>query len=83
MIYLKSVLVGIAAAMTASVIYIVAMFVIPLLLPFLLARMTGSVGGGAAGAVVSEGPLVGIALAAFAAGFYWQLRRASKTRRSA
>ena len=78
MIYLKSVLVGMVAALVASVIYILAVFVFPLLLPFLLSRISGT--GGTAAASFSSGPVLGIAVVAFAAGFYWQFRRASQTR---
>jgi hypothetical protein len=83
MIYLRSLLVGIMAAMVASVIYILAVFVLPVLMPFLLSRVTGDVGAGATGASFSSGPVLGIALVAFAAGFYWKFRRVSQTRRHA
>ncbi len=79
MIYVKGILVGILAALAASVLYITAVFVLPLLLPFLLSRITGN--GGGAGASFSTGPVLGIALVAFAAGFYWEFRRVSRTRR--
>lgn len=79
MIYVKGILVGILAALAASVLYILAVFVLPLLLPFLLSRITGNSGG--AGASFSTGPVLGIALVAFAAGFYWEFRRVSRTRR--
>jgi hypothetical protein len=77
-IYLKSVLVGIVAALVASVLYILAAFVLPLLLPFLLSRIAGT--GGTAAATVSEGPVLGIALMAFVVGSYWEFRRVSKIR---
>ena len=79
MIYLKGILVGILVAVAASVLYVLAVFVLPLLLPFLLSRITGT--GGVAGASFSSGPVLGIALVGFAAGFYWEFRRASRTRR--
>ena len=78
MIYLKSVLVGMVAALVASVIYILAVLVLPLLLPFLLSRIAGT--GGAATAYFSEGSVLGIAIIAYAAGFYWTFRRASEAR---
>jgi hypothetical protein len=81
MIYLKGILVGISVAVAASVLFVVAVFVLPLLLPFLLSRVTGN--GGMAAASFSSGPILGIALVAFAAGFYWEFRRASTTRRRA
>ena len=79
MIYLKGILVGILVAVAASVLYVVGVFVLPLLLPFLLSRITGT--AGAAGASFSTGPVLGIALVGFAGGFYWEFRRASRTRR--
>ena len=78
LIYFKSILVGIVAALVASVIYILAVFVVPILLPFLLSRVAGT--AGAAGASFSEGPVLGIAAVAFAFGFYWQFRRGSRAR---
>lgn len=76
--YLKSLLVGIVAALVASVLYVMAVFVLPILVPFLLSKITGT--GGAAGASLSDGPVLIIAVIAFAAGFYWQLRRGSAVR---
>ena len=78
MIYLKGVVAGMVTALVASVIYILAVFVLPLLLPFVLSRIAGT--GGAATASVSEGPVLGIAIIAFAVGFYWQFRRGSQAR---
>lgn len=69
---------GMVAAVVASVIYILAVFVFPLVLPFVLSRMTGA--GGAAAASFSVGPVLGIAVVAFVAGFYWQFRRGSEPR---
>ena len=73
MIYLKSFFVGMAAAFFASATYVLVVFVFPLLFPFLLSRITGA--GGMAGASVSSGPVLVIAIVAFIAGFYWRLRR--------
>jgi hypothetical protein len=81
MMYLKSVLAGMVAALVASVIYILAVFVFPLVFPFLMSRMTGGVG--MAAAVLSEGEVLGIAIVAFAVGCYWQFRRGSAPRRRA
>jgi hypothetical protein len=76
MIYLKGVVVGMVAALVACAVYILVLFVFPILIPFLLSRMTGA--GGGAGASFSGGPVLGIAVIAFAAGFYWQVRRGPK-----
>jgi hypothetical protein len=67
--------VAIVAALAASVVYVVAVFVLPLLVPFLVSRLTGTSGG--AGASFGDGPVLAIALVAFAAGFYWRFRRGS------
>ena len=76
MIYLKSFLAGMLAAVVASVLYILVVFVLPIALPFLLSRVTGS--GGVAAATFSTGPLLLIAILAFAFGSYWQFRRSSR-----
>jgi hypothetical protein len=81
LIYLKCVVVGMAAALVASAIFILVVFVFPILLPFLLSRITGT--GGAAGASFSDVEVLGIAVIAFAVGFYWQLRKGSEPRRRA
>ena len=70
MIYLKSVLAGLAA---------LALFVVVLLLGFrialsLMART--SVGSGGIGGSVSGLTILVVALLIFAAGFYWEFRRA-------
>jgi len=75
MTYLKSFFVGMVAALIASTIYVCVVFVLPILLPFLLSRITSTGGSGAAGVAVSSGPVLVIAVVAFIAGFYWQLRR--------
>lgn len=46
MIYLKSFLFGIVMAIAASALWILAVFVFPILVPFLLSRVTGAGGGG-------------------------------------
>jgi hypothetical protein len=79
MTYLKSIVTGLVWAVVAQVVYVLTVFVVPLVAPFLWGRLTGS--GGAASATFSEGPLYGVALVAFAIGFYWQQRKAPKTGR--
>ena len=72
MIYLKSILAGIAAVIV-SVILCVAGFA---LMMFALSRRSGS--GGIGAVSVSIGPIVLIlAILIFAAGFWWELQRAS------
>lgn len=79
MMYLKSILVGIVAAIAASVLWILTVFVMPILLPFLMSRVTGS-GSAGAGASVGSGSVLVAALVGFGAGFYWHLRRFSRSR---
>jgi hypothetical protein len=84
MIYLKGALVGLTAALAASVISILAVLVLALL-PFSLSLIWGSdaAGAGSLGYFFvswSTASLLGIALVAFAIGFYWELRRVSKIR---
>jgi hypothetical protein len=73
MVYVKSIVAGSIAAVAASMLYILAVFVLPVVLPFLLSRFTGE--GGTAAGYFSTGPLLGIAFIAFVAAFVWQLRR--------
>jgi hypothetical protein len=75
MIYLKSFLVGLLSALAAVVCYVLGGEVVFLLL---MARSTGS---GGIGAVSTDlGPAFLFALIAFAAGSYWEFRRASRVR---
>ena len=76
MVYVKSFLFGIAAAIAATALWILAVFVAPILLPFLLSRLTRA--GGAAGAVIGSGSILAVALVGFAAGFAWEFRRAKR-----
>lgn len=79
MIYLKGVLVGVIAALVASAIYVPVVFVLPFLIPFVLSRITGG-GIGFASASVSTGPLLAIAVVAFALGFSWEVKAPSGLR---
>jgi hypothetical protein len=74
MIYLKSVLFGLAGAIVASVIWILATFVLPLVIPQLLSRLGGGDGAGAAGARITSDSILLTALVGFAVGFYWRFR---------
>jgi hypothetical protein len=77
MIYLKSFLFGIVAAIAASVLWILVAFVFPIVIPLALSRVTG--GGGAEAASIGSGSILAAGLVGFAAGFYWQFRRSSRT----
>ena len=48
MIYVTSVLFGIGAAIAAALLWILAVFVLPIVVPFALSRVTGAGGVGAA-----------------------------------
>jgi len=74
MTYLKSAVVGIVAAVAASVIWILIGLVLPIAAPFLISRMIGTDGGGA-GAVVGSGSIVVAGLVGFIVGCSWQFRR--------
>jgi hypothetical protein len=87
MIYLKSLLAGIAAALLVIVLFVMAVFVIPLLLQFVIPLLLqfGTTGSGGIGAVsygVSGLALALIVTLAFAGGFYWEFRRASRRKSS-
>jgi hypothetical protein len=79
-IYLKSFVVGALTAVAAAILWIVVAFVLPVFAPFLLSRVTG--GGGFGAATIGSGSILAAALVGFAAGFYWTCRRHSRTRRS-
>jgi hypothetical protein len=74
MIYLKSVLFGIAGAIVVSVLWILAAFVLPILIPQVLSRLGGGDGAGVAGARITSNSILLAALIGFAAGFYWRFR---------
>ena len=81
MAYVKSALVGVVAALAASLIWILAVFVLPIAAPFLISRMFGTDGAGAAGASVSSGSILVAGLFGFLAGFSWHVRRVAKSQR--
>lgn len=72
MIYLKSILVGLAAAVAVVVVYVVALFAY-FMLSFAATWGSGA-GSGGIGAVVGSGPVVIVPLVAFVVGFYWKFR---------
>ena len=77
MIYLKSILMGMAALIVSLILY-VAMSVLPLVAQW---RDSGSGGIGIVSATI--GPVFWIVAALiFAAGFWWQFRRGGQTTKS-
>jgi hypothetical protein len=80
MIYIRSLTVGVVAAAFAAILWVAAAFVVPILVPMLISRVTGS-GAGGAGASVDSGSILLAALVGFAAGCWWQFRRDSRAPR--
>ena len=79
MIYLKSILMGIAALIVALIVYVA----ISVLLLVAQWRGSGSGGIGIVSANVTIGPVFWIVAALiFAAGFWWQFRRRGQTTKS-
>jgi len=76
MIYIKSFLFGTAAAMVAVILWILVVFVLPILVPFALSRVTGA--GGVGAVSIDSGSILAAALVGFAAGFYWKFRGLSR-----
>jgi hypothetical protein len=76
-VYASAVIVGFAAALLACAIWVVATFIVPLMLPMVIDRLSPATTGGVGMSVayISTGPLVLIAIVAFAAGFTWRLRK--------
>jgi hypothetical protein len=74
MVYLKSALFGIVGAIAASVLWILAVFVLPILIPSLLSRLGGGDGSGAAGSTITSNSILVAALIGFVAAFFWKFR---------
>jgi hypothetical protein len=83
MIYLKSVLFGVGGAVLASVLWITATFIVPIFLPYIVARgrRTGTgggsfyVGGGDSSGYVGSGSILIAALIGFIIAFAWAWHR--------
>ena len=78
MIYIKSILVGIVAAVAVAVLWVLTIFVGPVVIPFLISRITNS--GGIGAASIGSGSILAAGLIGFVIGFYWQFRRLSRRR---
>jgi hypothetical protein len=76
MIYVKSVLFGTGAAIVAAILWILTVFVLPIVVPFALSGVTGT--GGMSAASIGSGSILAAALVGFVAGFYWKFRRLSR-----
>jgi hypothetical protein len=78
MIYLKSIVAGIVAAVAVAVLWILAVFVFPILIPLIMSRVSGS--GGIGIVSIGSDSILIAALVGFVSGFYWQFRRLSTRR---
>ena len=74
MIYLKSVLAGMAGALIGGLLWIAVAFVLPVWLPFIMSRMSGSSTGGVGAASIGSGSILLAAVVGFVAGFFWMFR---------
>jgi hypothetical protein len=74
MIYLRGVLFGAGGALIAAVLWVLVAFVVPVVLPMLMSRISGN-GAGAGGAAIGVRSIYPAALIGFAAGFYLGIRR--------
>ncbi len=77
--YLASLVLGIAAAFLACVIYIVGVVTVGIGWPLLNARF-GNAGTGGGSAMIESGTLLVIAVIGFAFGFVWRFRRSAGRR---
>jgi ABC-type transport system involved in cytochrome c biogenesis permease component len=76
MVYFRCLTAGVVAASFAAILWVLAVFVLPIFVPMLISRVTGS--DGAARATVDTGSILLAAFAGFAAGCRWQFRRDSR-----
>jgi hypothetical protein len=77
MLYVKSALFGIAGAIAAAALWVLAAFVLPIVVPMLMARFTRwnvGAGAGIGAASIGSGSILLAALIGFAAAFYWKVR---------
>jgi type II secretory pathway component PulF len=84
MIFVKSILIGLVAALTLPAIWILLVVVIPLLVQiYAVTHDVGQTMETSRLNVVgyfSDWPVRGLAVLGFAGGFYWEFRRASRIR---
>jgi hypothetical protein len=80
MIYIKSILAGIVSALICAVLWVLTAFVLPIFVPFLIFRVTGSGGAGVGAASIGSGEILAAAVVGFVVGYSWRFRRLSKRR---
>jgi uncharacterized RDD family membrane protein YckC len=82
MIYFKSAMAGIVAALAGVMLWLLATLILPVFVPLLLSRVSPSQGGiGASSGFVDSGSLLVAALVCFGIGFYWTFRRGARRQR--
>jgi hypothetical protein len=78
MIYVKSVLFGVAGAIAAVVFWVVAAFVLPISIPILASKLANSPSGGIGAATIGSGSILLAAAVGFVSSSYWMFRRSSR-----
>ena len=73
MIYLRAFLFGIGGAVLAAILWFTVTFIIPLWVPYLLARIRGT--GGMSAGYVTSGSILIAALIGFIIAFVWEWYR--------
>jgi len=76
--YLKSLLVGAVAALVGAVLWVFAVFFVPLFLPIVVSRFTGS--GGIGAVSVGSASILAASFVGFLLGFVWMFRRTARVR---
>ena len=73
MVYLKTFLVGMGGSVVAVLLWITCALFLPIYLPFLISRITGT--GGVGAASIGSGSVLVAALLGFVIGAAWEMRR--------
>lgn len=74
--YLTALGFGVLTAIAATVLWILVGFVLPIALPFVLARVgVTDAGSGSAGATIGSGSILVVGLLGFVGGLVWMLWR--------
>jgi hypothetical protein len=80
MVYIKSILIGVAGAVVAVVLWILVSFVLPLFGPMLFARFTSSGSAGTSVVGISEQSVILAAVVGFLIAAAWAFRRSRVVR---
>ena len=71
--YVKGLLWGAVGAIVTAMVWVLAVFIVPIFGPMLISRFTGS--GSASGASISSDSVVVAAFVGFVCAFAWQMRK--------